>query len=70
MHQIRQRRRLGEKRVMNHLTASQRAILPGMETKWDHNAVNGIKNGYYPSESDQVNTQVGHAQGRTWSLFH
>ncbi len=51
MRQIRQRRRLGQKRVMNHLTVSKTAIISAMETKWDHDSVNGIINGYYwPAE--------------------
>lgn len=31
---------------MNHLMVSQLPILPDLETKWDHDAVHGIINGY------------------------
>lgn len=55
---------------MNPLIVSETAILYSPKLKQDHDAINGIKNGYYPFESDQVTAQVGHAHRRTWSLFH
>ena len=58
MHQIRQRRRLEEKRIMNHLTVSQMAILSDVETKWDHDAVNGVINGYYWFTGRQIRRRV------------
>ncbi len=32
---------------MTHLTVSQMAIFPSLDTKWGHDAVNGITNGYH-----------------------
>jgi len=58
MHQIRQRRRLGEKGVMSYLMVSQTAILPGMEAKWDHDTVNDIMNGYYRPSDRQSRRRV------------
>jgi len=43
---------------MDPLTVSQMAILPGLETKWDHDAVNGIINGYYRLAGRRIRRRV------------
>lgn len=48
---------------MNHLMVSQMAILPDLETKWDHDAVNGIINGYCRRTGRQI-------RGRMTKLLH
>ena len=71
MHQIRQGRRLGEKRVMSHLMVSQTAILPDIETRWDHDTINGIIIGYYRS-SERLGrrrvTKFGFLVSGSWFL--
>ena len=49
MHQGRQRRNVGEKEIMSLLMVSGTAIMPALKLKSDHDTVNGIMNGYYPS---------------------
>jgi len=38
---------MGEKGIMKPLIASQMAIVPALQMKWDHGTVNSIINGYY-----------------------
>ena len=37
---------------------SKMAILLGLETKWDNDTVNGIKNGYYQSTGSRTRRKV------------